>query len=188
MRRYGRGILLWLFGLDLGIAFGAGIYEGRVVVPQWENTPPQTWPNTGLTFWIYVTTVAPYAVHARESSRCLARPGTKALLVARRSRDHRRGAECDVLLLHSDDDPADGYRGFARSGGQGHVVAVEASELRPSCPHPGGVVGSTKGAVVANQVSVGADPVVPRVRRSAFRRCTTRRAGNQNSPGPALNE
>jgi anthrone oxygenase-like protein len=57
MRRYGRGILLWLFGLDLGIAFGAGIYEGRIVVPQWEDTPPQTWPNTGLKFWAYVTTV-----------------------------------------------------------------------------------------------------------------------------------
>jgi hypothetical protein len=57
MRKYGRDILLWLFGLDLGIAFGAGIYEGRIVVPQWENTPPQTWPNTGLKFWAYVTTV-----------------------------------------------------------------------------------------------------------------------------------
>jgi Anthrone oxygenase len=57
MRRYGRDILLWLFGLDLGIAFGAGIYEGRIVVRQWEDTPPQTWPNTGLEFWAYVTTV-----------------------------------------------------------------------------------------------------------------------------------
>ena len=57
MRKYLRESLLWLFGLDLGIAFGAGIYEGRIVVPQWENTPPQTWPNTGLKFWAYVTTV-----------------------------------------------------------------------------------------------------------------------------------
>jgi anthrone oxygenase-like protein len=57
MRRYVRDILLWLFGLVLGISFGAGIYEGRIVVPQWENTPPQTWPNTGLKFWAYVTTV-----------------------------------------------------------------------------------------------------------------------------------
>ena len=57
MRKYVREVLLWLFGLDLGIAFGAGIYEGRVVVPQWEDTPPQTWPNTGLKFWAYVTTV-----------------------------------------------------------------------------------------------------------------------------------
>ena len=41
----------------LGTAFGAGIYESRVVVPEWQNTPPQTWPNTGLEFWVYVTTV-----------------------------------------------------------------------------------------------------------------------------------
>jgi len=57
MRKYVPRLLLWLFGLDLGIAFGAGIYESRVVVPQWEDTPPQTWPNTGLEFWVYVTTV-----------------------------------------------------------------------------------------------------------------------------------
>ena len=28
-------IVLWLFVIDLGIAFGAGLYEGRIVVPQW---------------------------------------------------------------------------------------------------------------------------------------------------------
>src|ERR671920_192376 len=33
-----------------------GIYEQRVVIPQWENTPPQTWPNTGVLFWVYGTT------------------------------------------------------------------------------------------------------------------------------------
>jgi hypothetical protein len=32
-------IVLWLFVIDLGIAFGAGIYEARVVIPQWENVP-----------------------------------------------------------------------------------------------------------------------------------------------------
>lgn len=57
MRKDVKTVLLWLFGLVLGISFGAGIYEGRIVVPQWENTPPQTWPNTGLKFWAYVTTV-----------------------------------------------------------------------------------------------------------------------------------
>ena len=57
MRKYIPRVLLWLFVVDLGIAFGAGIYESRVVVPRWENTPPQTWPNTGLEFWVYVTTV-----------------------------------------------------------------------------------------------------------------------------------
>jgi hypothetical protein len=49
--------VLWLFVINLGIAFGAGIYEARVVIPQWANTPPRMWPNTGLMFWVYVTTV-----------------------------------------------------------------------------------------------------------------------------------
>ena len=43
--------------INLGIAFGAGIYEARVVVPQWTDMPPRDWPNTGLMFWVYVTTV-----------------------------------------------------------------------------------------------------------------------------------
>ena len=50
-------ILLWLFVINLGIAFGAGLYEARVVIPQWANLPPKDWPNTGLLFWVYVTTV-----------------------------------------------------------------------------------------------------------------------------------
>ena len=50
-------LLLWLFVINLGVAFGAGIYEARVVIPEWVNIPPQTWPNTGLLFWVYVTTV-----------------------------------------------------------------------------------------------------------------------------------
>src|SRR5690606_20419087 len=50
-------IVLWLFVINLGIAFGAGIYEARVVVPQWANIPPREWPNTGVMFWVYVTTV-----------------------------------------------------------------------------------------------------------------------------------
>ena len=48
--------LLWLFVINLGVAFGAGIYESRVVVPAWPGTPPGTWPNTGLLFWAFVTT------------------------------------------------------------------------------------------------------------------------------------
>ena len=55
-RRVGR-VLLWLLVLDLGIAFGAGIYEARVVIPHWATTSPAMWPNTGLLFWVYVTTV-----------------------------------------------------------------------------------------------------------------------------------
>jgi hypothetical protein len=50
-------IVLWLFVINLGVAFGAGLYEARVVIPQWQNIPPGAWPNTGLMFWVYVTTV-----------------------------------------------------------------------------------------------------------------------------------
>jgi hypothetical protein len=49
--------LLWLFVINLGIACGAGLYEARVVIPQWADIPPEKWPNTGLMFWVYVTTV-----------------------------------------------------------------------------------------------------------------------------------
>jgi hypothetical protein len=52
-----RLLLLWLFVINLGIAFGAGPYEARVVIPQWANLPPRTWPNTGILFWVYVTTI-----------------------------------------------------------------------------------------------------------------------------------
>ena len=50
-------IALWLFVINLGIAFGAGLYEAAIVIPQWKNTPPATWINTGLRFWVYVTTI-----------------------------------------------------------------------------------------------------------------------------------
>ncbi|MCY7351488.1 MAG: DUF1772 domain-containing protein [Cytophagaceae bacterium] len=58
--------LLWAFVINLGIACGAGLYETRVVLPQWFNKSPtaglqvnsgamrQT--NSGLRFWAYVTT------------------------------------------------------------------------------------------------------------------------------------
>lgn len=51
-----KDVILWLFVINLGIAFGAGIYEARVVVSQWEGLSPSQWPNTGLMFWAYVTT------------------------------------------------------------------------------------------------------------------------------------
>jgi hypothetical protein len=60
-------IVLWLFVINLGIAFGAGLYESRIVVPQWLSFTPESgyrWDadaarqaNTGLRFWVYVTTV-----------------------------------------------------------------------------------------------------------------------------------
>jgi hypothetical protein len=60
-------ILLWLFVINLGIALGAGLYEGRVAVPRWIESSPDGalhWnaeaarrDNTGLRFWVFVTTV-----------------------------------------------------------------------------------------------------------------------------------
>ena len=48
--------VLWLFVIVLGIAFGAGIYESQIIVPQWAASPPATWQQTGLRFWAFVTT------------------------------------------------------------------------------------------------------------------------------------
>ncbi len=60
-------VVLWLFVIDLGIAFGAGLYESRIAVPQWLSFAPgsgyrwnpaaATEANVGLRFWVYVTTV-----------------------------------------------------------------------------------------------------------------------------------
>jgi hypothetical protein len=46
---------------------GAGLYESQIVVPQWISSTPESgyhWnaeaarqANTGLNFWVYVTTV-----------------------------------------------------------------------------------------------------------------------------------
>jgi hypothetical protein len=58
--------LLWLLIINLGISLGAGLYEGRIVVPDWiPSSPdgsmhwnPQTarQDDTGLRFWAFVTT------------------------------------------------------------------------------------------------------------------------------------
>ena len=60
-------LLLWLFVINLGVAFGAGLYEGRIAVPNWLTTTSdgaRHWhaeaarrDNTGLRFWVFVTTV-----------------------------------------------------------------------------------------------------------------------------------
>ena len=58
--------LLWLLVMNLGVAFGAGIYEGRIVVADWItsssdggihwNPEAARSDNTGLRFWAFVTT------------------------------------------------------------------------------------------------------------------------------------
>ena len=59
-------IVLWLFVVNLGIAFGAGLYEDRIVVPRWISSSEASgahWnaeaarvDNTGLRFWAFVST------------------------------------------------------------------------------------------------------------------------------------
>src|SRR5436190_2561055 len=55
-------VLLWLFILNLGIAFGAGLYEHRIVISRW-ITPGPRWnaeaarqDDTGRRFWAFATT------------------------------------------------------------------------------------------------------------------------------------
>jgi len=60
-------ILLWVFVINLGVALGAGLYESRITVPRWIVSSPesvQRWDaaaarqaNTGLNFWVFVTTI-----------------------------------------------------------------------------------------------------------------------------------
>jgi hypothetical protein len=54
-------VLLWLLVINLGIAFGAGLYESRIVIPRWFDgyrwdAEAARADNTGLRFWVYVTT------------------------------------------------------------------------------------------------------------------------------------
>jgi len=59
-------ILLWLFVINLGICYGAGLYEKRIIIPQWfsksehgvylVNRAAMQQTNTGLRFWAYVST------------------------------------------------------------------------------------------------------------------------------------
>jgi len=59
--------LLWLFVINLGTAFGTGIYEARIIGPQWASSPPEfvlRWnaeaarrPEPGRTFLAFVTTL-----------------------------------------------------------------------------------------------------------------------------------
>lgn len=60
-------ILLWLYVINLGIAFGAGLYEHRIVASRWITFSPGSGPHwnaetvrqddTGRRFWAFVTTV-----------------------------------------------------------------------------------------------------------------------------------
>src|SRR4051812_10655209 len=66
MANYMMEILLWLFVINHGIAFGAGLYEQRIIWPQWftrsesgirVNSAAMWSTDTGRRFWLSVTTV-----------------------------------------------------------------------------------------------------------------------------------
>jgi hypothetical protein len=67
MNQYIPEILLWLFVINLGIAYGAGLYEKRIVPPLWFSkstgaglqvrSEAMRQTNTGLRFWAFATTV-----------------------------------------------------------------------------------------------------------------------------------
>lgn len=51
--------VLSLFVMNLGIVFGAGLYEARIVVPMWTSAPPASLrsPDTGRQFWAFTSTI-----------------------------------------------------------------------------------------------------------------------------------
>jgi hypothetical protein len=67
MAYYLSEILLWLFIINVGTAFGAGLYEAKIVIPQWTAVPAgggfhwnaeaarRTDPDHK--FWAFLTTV-----------------------------------------------------------------------------------------------------------------------------------
>jgi hypothetical protein len=60
-------VLLWLFVLNLGVVFGAGIYEARISVARWFGSSQAAAPgwhadearrdDTGRRFWVFTTTL-----------------------------------------------------------------------------------------------------------------------------------
>src|SRR5918992_1474519 len=60
-------VALWLFVINLGVAFGAGVYEQRIVVSRWLSPSSDStahWDaeaarvdDTGRRFWAFVSTV-----------------------------------------------------------------------------------------------------------------------------------
>jgi hypothetical protein len=67
MSRTASAVVLWLFVINLGVTFGAGIYEHRIVVSRWLKSPGNaavTWnadaareDDTGRRFWVFVSTI-----------------------------------------------------------------------------------------------------------------------------------
>jgi hypothetical protein len=61
MTPYVAEALLWLYVVNHGVAFGAGLYETRMVVAPWIDSVMKgeaaRFPDAGPRFWAFVTTV-----------------------------------------------------------------------------------------------------------------------------------
>lgn len=146
MRSSWKSILLWLFVINLGIACGAGLYEARVVIPQWAEIPPQSWPNTGLMFWVYVTTI-PLTVLTVAN-----------LIAAWMDSSPRRSwwlSAAGVILLERVATfvyfipTMVGLSGAARRYGQGGLSAVVVFQSRPSRSFSHGLAAGAQSIIVA---------------------------------------
>jgi hypothetical protein len=61
------GVVVWLFVLNLGVVFGAGVYEHRIILPRWLSIAPSgkvRWDgdaaradDVGRRFWVVVSTL-----------------------------------------------------------------------------------------------------------------------------------
>ena len=117
MAEAGATLVLWLFVINLGIAFGAGLYESRIVVPQWLSPSPESgyrWnaaaarqANTGLRFWVYVTTVPlTLLTFASLAAAWWMQDAVRSWWLGSDC-GSARGQSDDLCILHSDDAQAD---------------------------------------------------------------------------------
>ena len=100
MARYIPDILLWLFVINHGIAFGAGLYEQRMMLPLWFNRSSESGirvnsaamrsTDSGRQFWAFVTTVPLTLLTLANLARRMAISDAKARLVAWCRRDYAR--------------------------------------------------------------------------------------------------
>jgi hypothetical protein len=80
-------LVLWLFVLNLGLVFGAGVYEHRIVVPRWLTRrpgEPARWhaasarsDDVGRRFWVFAATI-PFTILTFASLALAWRAGSAA--------------------------------------------------------------------------------------------------------------
>jgi len=133
-------ILVWLFVINLGIAFGAGLYEHRIVVSKWISNSPESgahWnaeavrqDDTGRRFWEFVTTVPLTSAHPGKSVRSMAGSWCRSWLVACGSIYGPGRPTVHLFLFHSDHGEADENDRFTGIGGNRNTV-VESELCAP---------------------------------------------------------